>query len=171
MAPRRRTSTSASSSALLDLTELVRAAARARRNAYAPYSRFPVGAAVLAGGRIFAGVNVENSSFPQGVCAERTAVGSAVTAGFTKLEAVAIVGGSLRPIAPCGGCRQTLSEFCGPDTPIVCATPGGETVQTTMAALLPSAFGARDLEGVPVASGAADGPAAAALPLRRTAKR
>jgi cytidine deaminase len=167
MAPRRRTT----ANALPDLAELVRAAARARRNAYAPYSHFPVGAAVLAGGRIFAGVNVENSSFPQGVCAERTAVGSAVTAGFTKVEAVAIVGGSLRPIAPCGGCRQTLSEFCGPDTPVVCATPGGATLETTMGALLPSAFGAPDLGERTGARGTGDEPAVAAAPLRRAAKR
>ena len=127
------------------LPALLRAAARVRRNAHAPYSNFPVGAAVFAGGRIFVGVNVENSSFPQGMCAERAAIGAAITAGCKQVVAVAVVGGTLRPVPPCGGCRQVLSEFCEAETLVVYSTPGGRKVQTTMAELLPSAFGAQDL--------------------------
>ena len=100
---------------------------------------------MLAGGKIFVGANVENSSFPQGMCAERSAVGSAITAGHKRVEAVAVVGGTLRPVPPCGGCRQVLSEFCDPGVPVVYSTPGGRKVETTMGDLLPSAFGAEDL--------------------------
>ena len=127
------------------LPALIRAATRVRKNAHAPYSDFPVGAAVLAGGKIFAGCNVENSSFPLGVCAERSAVSAAVSAGHKRVDAVAIVGGTLRAVPPCGGCRQVLAEFCGQDTPVAYATPGGRVMRTTVGALLPSAFGAGDL--------------------------
>src|SRR2546423_8965904 len=94
------------------LSGLLRAAARARKNAYAPYSGYPVGAAVLAGGRIFAACNVENSSYPLSVCAERNAVAMAVAAGHRRIDAVGIVGGEDRPAAPCGGCRHVLAEVC-----------------------------------------------------------
>src|SRR5713101_3371654 len=93
-----------------ELDRLLRAAAEVRKNAYAPYSGFQVGAAVLAGGRVFAACNVENSSFPLGVCAERNAVAMAVAAGEQRIDAVAVVGGGARPAAPCGGCRQVRSE-------------------------------------------------------------
>ena len=116
-----------------------------RRNAHAPYSRVAVGAAVLAGGRIYAACNVENSSYPLSVCAERNAVGMAVAAGEKKIDAVAVVGGALRPAAPCGGCRQVLAEFAGKDVPVVYALPGGQKVQTTIGELLPGAFTGADL--------------------------
>src|SRR5437870_12019234 len=122
------------------LPALLRAASRARARAYAPYSRFRVGAAVLAGGRIFAAGNVENSAYPLSVCAERNAVAMAVAAGARRIDAVAIVGGTARPAAPCGGCRQVLSEFCPPETPVVYAAPTGESVITTLGSLLPSSF-------------------------------
>jgi len=128
------------------LPELLRAAARVRRNAHAPYSNFLVGAAVLAGGEVFVGANVENSSFPLGVCAERSAVSAAVSAGHARIDAVAIVGGALRPVPPCGGCRQVLSEFCARDVPVVYATPDGEKIETTLADLLPQAFSNADLK-------------------------
>jgi cytidine deaminase len=124
---------------------LLRAAARVRGKAYAPYSGFQVGAAVLAGGRIFAACNVENSAYPLSMCAERNAVAMAVAAGQRKVDAVAIVGGAGRPAAPCGGCRQVLAEFCAPDTPVVYAAPEGQSVTTNIAALLPSSFGPVDL--------------------------
>jgi cytidine deaminase len=127
------------------LQALLRAASRARAKAYAPYSRFPVGAAVLAGGRIFAGCNVENSSYPLGMCAERNAVAAAIAAGARRIDAVAIVAGEGRPSAPCGGCRQVLSEFCAKDVPIVQASADGDTVTSTMGALLPRSFGPGDL--------------------------
>jgi cytidine deaminase len=128
-------------------SQLLRAAARVRENAWAPYSRFRVGAAVLGGGRIFAACNLENVSFPLSVCAERNAVAAAVAAGVTRVDAVAVVGGGGRPTPPCGGCRQVLAEFCGPDALVVYANPRGEAVETTLGALLPHAFGAADLKG------------------------
>ena len=128
------------------LPALLRAAAKVRGNAHAPYSNFPVGAAVLAGGEIFVGANVENSSFPLGVCAERSAVSAAVSAGQTRIDAVAVVGGTSRPVPPCGGCRQVLAEFCAPETPIAYATPAGDEVVQTLGELLPSAFGSADLK-------------------------
>jgi cytidine deaminase len=124
---------------------LLRAAARARKNAYAPYSGFRVGAAVLAGGRIFAACNVENSAYPLSVCAERNAVALAVAAGEKRIQAAAIVGGADRPAAPCGGCRQVLAEFCAPETPVVYAAADGQSVSTTLEALLPTSFGPKDL--------------------------
>jgi cytidine deaminase len=129
--------------ALVD--RLLRAAARVRKNGWAPYSGFRVGAAVLSGGRVFTGCNVENSSYPLSVCAERNAIAAAVAAGRTRIEAIAIVGGAERPSAPCGGCRQVLSEFGGPGLPVVYAAPAGARISTTLAALLPESFGPKDL--------------------------
>jgi len=128
-----------------ELDKLLRAALQVRRNAYAPYSRFPVGAAVLADGRIYAACNVENSSYPLAVCAERNAIAAAVAAGARRIEALAVVGGSGRPTAPCGGCRQVIAEFAPPDAPVAYATPEGARVETTVGALLPAAFGRKDL--------------------------
>lgn len=130
---------------MVSLGALLKAAAKARRAAYVPYSNFPVGAAVAAGGRIYAACNVENSSYPLCVCAERNAVAAAVAAGARRIDAIAVVGGEGRPAAPCGGCRQVLAEFAGPGTSVVYASASGEAVETTLGALLPEAFGARDL--------------------------
>jgi len=124
---------------------LLRAAAEARTRAYAPYSRFSVGAAVLAGGRVFAAGNVENSAYPLCVCAERNAVAIAVAAGHRRIDAVAVVAGKGAAAPPCGGCRQVLSEFCPPQTPVVYAAADGAAVTTTLAELLPHAFGPGDL--------------------------
>lgn len=133
---------------------LLRAAAQVRERAHAPYSHYPVGAAVLAGGRIFAGCNMENSAYPLSVCAERNAMAAAVAAGYTRIDAVAIVGGKHRPSAPCGGCRQVLAEFATPGTPVVYASEEGKTIATTIGALLPSAFTMSDLtEAAPVSTG------------------
>ena len=127
------------------LPALLRAAARVRQKAYAPYSGYLVGAAVLAGGRIYAACNVENSAYPLSVCAERNAVAMAVAAGARRIEAAAVVGGRDRPAAPCGGCRQVLAEFCAADTPVIYASSDGQSVSTHMSALLPAAFGPEDL--------------------------
>jgi cytidine deaminase len=127
------------------LPALLRAATRVRKKAYAPYSGYPVGAAVLAGGRIYAACNVENSAYPLSACAERNAVAMAVAGGARRVDAVAIVGGRDRPAAPCGGCRQVLAEFCAPDAPVVYASADGQSVTTHVSALLPSAFGPVDL--------------------------
>jgi cytidine deaminase len=131
----------------LRLPALLKAAARARGNAYAPYSGFQVGAAVLSGGRIFAAGNLENSAYPLSVCAERNAVAMAVAAGRRRIEAVAVVGGDGKPAAPCGGCRQVLAEFAEPQVPIVYASDGrgAGRITTTIGALLPDAFGPANL--------------------------
>jgi cytidine deaminase len=96
---------------------LIHAARQAQKMAYCPYSRYPVGAAVLtASGRIFAGCNVENASFGLSLCAERAAVGTAVSHGQKGIRAIAVVARSARP---CGACRQVLLEFAGPDAEIL----------------------------------------------------
>jgi cytidine deaminase len=124
---------------------LVEAAAAIRPHAYAPYSGFRVGAALLAAGRVFTGVNVENASFPIGVCAERNAVAAMVAAGERRIDAVAVVTDAEAPTPPCGGCRQCLWEF-GPDAVVVAHTPRGGRERWALAELLPSAFGPSDLE-------------------------
>jgi cytidine deaminase len=123
------------------IDEVVKAAREVRSHAYAPYSRFLVGAAVLGeSGRVFTGVNVENASYPLTVCAERNAVAAAVAAGERSIEAVAVVAGEGKPTPPCGGCRQVLSEF-GPHMTVVSETPEGVRAQWNLAELLPEAFG------------------------------
>jgi cytidine deaminase len=128
---------------------LVRAARAVRRRAYAPYSGFKVGAAVLAGGAVHVGANVENASYGLTVCAERSAVSAAVAAGARRLDAVAIATGTAEPTPPCGACLQTLAELGDPDLPVVLAGAGGAKVETTLGALLPRGFGARFLRRRP----------------------
>jgi cytidine deaminase len=123
-----------------DIEELVAAAAAAREQAYAPYSGFRVGAALLAGGRVFTGVNVEIASYPISVCAERNAVAAMVIGGERMIDAIAVVTGADEPTPPCGGCRQALWEF-GREAFVVCATTGGARTTSTMRELLPDAFG------------------------------
>jgi len=124
---------------------LARAAVRVRGRAYAPYSRFRVGAAVLAGGRIHVGCNVENASYGLTVCAERAAVLAAAAAGARRLEAVAVASGTVPPTPPCGTCLQTLAEFAGPELPVLLLGARGAREETTLGALLPHAFGRRFL--------------------------
>jgi cytidine deaminase len=119
---------------------LVRSARAARARAYAPYSGFRVGAAVRAGGRVFAGANVENGSFGLTVCAERAAVLAAVLAGERSLQAVAVASDTVPPTPPCGMCLQTLAEFAGPGLPVTLSGGRGSRVATTLGELLPRAF-------------------------------
>jgi len=120
---------------------LIRAARAARRHAYAPYSRFSVGAAVLASdGSVFAGANVENASYGLTQCAERVALQTAVAAGRRRFRAVAVAGPA--GIAPCGACRQVMAEF-GVRT-VVLAPPAGPPEIVGLADLLPRPFGGRD---------------------------
>jgi cytidine deaminase len=123
------------------LDELVTAARGARERFYAPYSGFAVGAAILAGGKTFVGVNIENASYPLSVCAERNAVGAMIAGGERHIEAVAVVAGGDGPASPCGGCRQVLAEFSGDDVPVVSEhAESGERVRWTVGELLPAAF-------------------------------
>jgi cytidine deaminase len=124
---------------------LVGAARAARRRAYAPYSRFQVGAAVRARGRVFEAANVENASYGLTLCAERSAVTAAVLAGARRLEAVAVASGTSPPTPPCGMCLQTLAEFAGPDLQIFLAGARGAVVETTLGELLPRGFSKRFL--------------------------
>ncbi len=121
------------------IDSLVAAARDARVNAYAPYSHFAVGAALLAGGRVFTGVNIENASYPVSVCAERNAVAAAVTAGERTLDVIAIVADASVITPPCGACRQVLHEF-GPAMLVVCAQMNGATIEWALKDLLPHAF-------------------------------
>lgn len=128
----------------MDTTSLVAAAIAARARAYAPYSRFHVGAALLlADGRVVTGVNVENASYGLAVCAERNAVGAAVLAGLKPgdLRAVAVAADSDGPVSPCGACRQVLAEFAPPGAPVhLHNVRDGSTTQHSIAELLPYAF-------------------------------
>jgi cytidine deaminase len=125
--------------------QLVEAAAQARRWAYAPYSKYPVGAALLtASGKIYDGVNVENAAYPTTICAERVAVFKAVSEGERTFQAIAVVtenGGT-----PCGSCRQVLAEF-GLETLVIVARADGTVVsEATLRELLPGAFTPDDLK-------------------------
>jgi cytidine deaminase len=124
---------------------LVAAARAARRRAYAPYSRFQVGAAVRAGGRVFEGANIENASYGLTLCAERAAVAAAVLAGARRLEAVAVASGTSPPTPPCGMCLQALAEFAGPELTVLLAGARGAVERTTLGELFPRAFSKRFL--------------------------
>ncbi|HUK58879.1 MAG TPA: cytidine deaminase [Stellaceae bacterium] len=125
---------------------LIAAARAARENAYAPYSHVKIGAAILAeDGRIHAGANVENASYPEGLCAEAAAIAAMVAAGARRILAIAVVSEGAQPAPPCGGCRQRIAEFAAPDTPIELATISGATRRVTLGELLPLAFGAPHL--------------------------
>ena len=124
--------------------KLIEAAIQARQWAYAPYSKYAVGAALLTrSGRIYEGVNVENAAYPTTMCAERVAVFKAVSEGERQFEAIAVV--TINGALPCGSCRQVLAEF-GLETWVLIATAEGQLVQeTTLGALLPGAFTLSDL--------------------------
>lgn len=124
----------------LPAVRLLAAAKKARENAYAPYSKYKVGAAVLsASGKIYAACNVENASYGLTICAERAAVAKAVSEGETKLLAAAVVTQGAKPASPCGACRQVLSEF-GPNMTVVMATTEGKTLTENLGHLLPHGF-------------------------------
>ena len=128
----------------MDTDQLIALANEARGASYAPYSNYPVGAAVQSeSGEVFTGCNVENASYGLTICAERVAVFNAVAAGHRRLVAAAIVTPSKG--APCGACRQVLAEF-GPDMIVHIASPDGDRRSRTMSQLLPESFGPADLK-------------------------
>lgn len=121
---------------------LIEVAKTAQQAAYAPYSRFRVGAALAAGGEVFTGANIENASYGLAVCAERNAIAAAVLRGHRNIEAIAVITDSQPPASPCGMCRQVLAEFCADPaaTVVVAFNPAGERRQWTVAELLPAGF-------------------------------
>ena len=123
----------------IDAKALVERAREAARFSWSPYSRFPVGAALLCqDGSVVTGTNVENRSYGLAICAERSAVVSAISSGRRAFTAVAVVcAASSVPVSPCGACRQVLSEFCGPSVPVYLAGSGEEIQATTIGQLLP----------------------------------
>lgn len=130
---------------------LFAAALQAYGRAYAPYSRFPVGAALLdESGCIHAGANVENAAYPQGACAETGAISAMILEGGRRILEAVVVGGQPHDgllCTPCGGCRQRLREFAGPEVPVHVCGPEGLRRTLTMAELLPASFGPDNLTG------------------------
>ena len=127
--------------------DLFEAARAAMSRCHAPYSEFPVGAAVRADdGRVYAGANVEVASYPEGWCAETTAIGHMIMGGGLKIEEVAVVAEKMVACTPCGGCRQRLAEFAGPDTKIHLCDMNGIVRTVTLGELLPFAFDSEALK-------------------------
>ncbi|MBM9594630.1 cytidine deaminase [Roseitranquillus sediminis] len=126
---------------------LIEAAREVRENAWVPYSRFKVGAAIrAASGRVYVGCNVENVAYPEGTCAEAGAIAAMVAGGDTRIDEIAVIADSPTPVAPCGGCRQKIAEFAGPDVEVTMATTEGQTLTRRVADLLPGAFDAAQME-------------------------
>lgn len=121
--------------------DLFEAARDAMSKAYAPYSKFPVGAAIRADdGKVYVGANIENLSFPQGWCAEPTAIGNMVMGGGRKIVELAVIAEKLALCPPCGGCRQKIAEFAGPETRVYLCDEVGVQKTMTMEELLPFSF-------------------------------
>ncbi len=129
------------------MARLVEAARAVRAHAYAPYSNFAVGAAVLdEQGRVHAGCNVENAAYPQGWCAETSAIAVLVAAGARRVLAVAVAGEAPDPVTPCGGCRQKIREFAADDCPVWSADAHTVRARHTLGELLPAGFGPQHLQ-------------------------
>lgn len=121
--------------------DLFETALSVRENAYVPYSRFKVGAALRCpDGSVFAGCNVENVAYPEGTCAEAGAIAAMVAGGRIRISEIVVIADSPDPVTPCGGCRQKLAEFADADVPVILAGLDGERVRTTVGGLLPGAF-------------------------------
>lgn len=130
------------------MDEAMLALARAAmERAHAPYSGFRVGAVVKgANGTMYCGCNVENASYPEGWCAETTAIAAMVMDGETRISEIAVMGGGEALVTPCGGCRQRIREFAGPDVPIHVCSPEGLRETVTLGDLLPLSFGPENLK-------------------------
>jgi cytidine deaminase len=126
---------------------LLSTATKVRENAYAPYSRFKVGAAIrAASGVIYSGCNVENVAYPEGTCAEAGAIAAMVAAGDRVIAEVLVIADSPEPVPPCGGCRQKIAEFAGPDVRVTLCTTDGASKEMTVADLLPGSFTAAHMD-------------------------
>ena len=129
-----------------DLDALFAAAKRAQARAYAPYSRFKVGAAIItADGAVVSGCNVENAAYPQGACAEAAAIGAMILSGATRIGEILVIGDGDALCTPCGGCRQRIREFAIGTTPVHVAGLEGVRKSYTLAELLPDSFGPEHL--------------------------
>ncbi|RXT43532.1 cytidine deaminase [Bosea sp. Tri-44] len=129
-----------------DLDALFTAALAAQQRAYAPYSRFKVGAAILADdGAVYPGCNVENAAYPVGACAEAGAISAMVAGGARAIRAILVIGDGTELVTPCGACRQRIREFAQPETPIVIAGAEGIRARFSLAELLPASFGPANL--------------------------
>ena len=121
--------------------DLLKAAAEVRERAWAPYSKFKVGAAIRStSGRVYVGCNVENAAYPEGTCAEAGAIAAMVAGGDTRIAEVCVIADSPEPVSCCGGCRQKIAEFAGPEVVVTMATTSGERRRATVAELLPGVF-------------------------------
>ncbi len=126
---------------------LLEAATAVRENAYAPYSRFKVGAAIrAASGQVYSGCNVENVAYPEGTCAEAGAIAAMVAAGETAIAEVLVIADSPEPVPPCGGCRQKIAEFAGQDVVVSLCTTDGKSRAMTVRDLLPGLFTAAHMD-------------------------
>ncbi|ANU12894.1 Cytidine deaminase [Planococcus halocryophilus Or1] len=131
----------------MEKEQLMKQSIEARNNAYVPYSKFPVGAALLtADGKVYLGCNIENAGYSLTNCAERTAVFKAVSEGDNKFVALAVSADTAGPVSPCGACRQVLAEFCPPNMPVYLTNLKGDVQETTISELLPGAFSTEDLK-------------------------
>lgn len=127
--------------------KMFKKALAAQKNAYVPYSDFPLGAAVLTeDGSIYTGVNIENASFSLTNCAERSAIFTAVSEGKRKIKALLIVSSTNKPVSPCGACRQVIKEFADGDIEVIMMTESGKEMTMTSTELLPGAFTDDDME-------------------------
>ncbi|MDQ0213915.1 cytidine deaminase [Oikeobacillus pervagus] len=130
----------------MDHQQLVEQAKLARERAYAPYSKFPVGAALLTReGKVYLGCNIENAAYSMCNCAERTALFKALSEGDRKFTALAVIADTDRPVPPCGACRQVISELCPNEMKVVLSNLKGEIKIVTVEDLLPGAFSPEDL--------------------------
>ncbi|NIX76074.1 cytidine deaminase [Microvirga terricola] len=131
---------------MASLDTLFEAAKAVQTKAYAPYSRFKVGAAIMTpDGKVFSGCNVENAAYPVGSCAEGGAISAMVAGGESRIAAIVVMGEGDALVTPCGGCRQRIREFAAPDTPIHVAGPEGIRKSFTLDELLPFSFGPHNL--------------------------
>ena len=130
----------------MDKLQLMEESKIARENAYVPYSKFKVGAALVSKeGKVYHGCNIENAGYSMTNCAERTAMFKAVSEGVREFESLAVVADTEGPVSPCGACRQVLAEFCEPNMPVYLINLKGNVLETTVAELLPGAFSPEDL--------------------------